>query len=93
MTQAELIGAVAEEAGIKKAAAGRIVDFIARSIIADLVLDGKSRFPGLGIFTKVTRAPRTFRNTFTGGKPIKKPARKAVKFKLLAHVKKQVEAY
>jgi DNA-binding protein HU-beta len=92
MNRIELICAVAQEAGLKKAAAGRIIDFIARSIIADLVLDGQSRFPGLGIFTKVTRPPRTFRNPNTGS-PVEKPARKTVKFKSFAHVKKQIEEY
>jgi len=89
MTQVELIEKVAKEAGITKAAAGRIVDFIGRAIIADLLLDGRSSFPGLGIFTVVERPARTFRNPLTGA-PVKKPARKVLKFKALAAVKKQL---
>jgi len=90
MTEIEWQEKVAKESGLTKAAAGRIINFIGRLIVADLLLDGKSRYPGLGIFTKVTRAPRTFHNPKTGA-PIEKPARHDVKFKMLAAVKKQIE--
>jgi DNA-binding protein HU-beta len=90
MTEIEWQDKVAKEAGITKAAAGRIINHIGRLIIADLLLDGKSRYPGLGIFTKVTRAARTFHNPKTQ-EPIEKPARHDVKFKLLASPKKQIE--
>ena len=90
MTELEWQDKVAAESGLTKAAAGRIINFIGRLIIADLLLDGKSRYPGLGIFTKVTRAARTFHNPKTGA-PIDKPARQDVKFKLLAAPKKQIE--
>lgn len=74
---------------LTKAAAGRILEFVGRSILADLLLDGRSTYPGLGIFTVVTRAARTFHNP-KGGDPIPKPERKTIKFKPFAHTKAQL---
>lgn len=88
MTQSEFHAKVAEEAGITKAAAGRIVSFIGKTIVADLLLDGRSVFPGLGIFSVVTRAPKAYRNP-QNGNIVEKPARKAVKFKATQAVKNQ----
>ena len=90
MTAIELTAKVAEEAGIRKSAAGRIIEFVARSIIADLLLDGRSSYPGLGIFTVVTRAAKAFKNPQTGA-PISKPAHKAVKFKPILALKNQIK--
>jgi len=90
MTNAELFAKVAQEAQITKAAAARIVDFIGRSILADLLLDGRSNYPGLGIFTVVTRAPRACINPQTGASIGTKPAYKTIKFKPFKEVKEKL---
>jgi len=84
-----MVGKVAQEAGITKAAAERLIEYISRSIIADLLLDGRSELRGLGIFHLVDRAAREFRNPQTGGKVAKGP-RKQIKFKPFLAVKEQV---
>jgi DNA-binding protein HU-beta len=87
MTQLEMQGKVAAEAQITKAAAGRIIDYIGRLLIADLLLDGKAQYPGLGIFTVVTRAPRACINPQNGQSVGVKPAYKTIKFKPFKEVK------
>jgi nucleoid DNA-binding protein len=90
MTNQKLIKDVAKLEGITKAAAGRIVEFIGRAIIADLLLDGKSQYPALGIFSLVTRAPKACINPRNGASVGIKPAYKTVKFKPYKAVKEQV---
>lgn len=98
MTQNELIEKLAKEevsvivnestirsATLTKAAAGRVIDFIARSILADLLLDGRSAMPGLGIFKVVSREARYF--VPPKGEPVTKPAWKTIKFKAFSHIK------
>lgn len=90
MTHREFYDKVAAEAGVSKAAGKRIVEFIGRAILADLLLDGKSHYPGLGIFSMVTRAPRTCINPQTGASVGTKPAYKTIKFKPLTAIKEQI---
>jgi DNA-binding protein HU-beta len=80
MTKGKMIEKVAASEQITKAAAERILDLIAKTIIADLVLDGVAHLPGLGRFRVGTRAAGTFRNPKTGVM-VEKPAKKVVKFK------------
>jgi nucleoid DNA-binding protein len=90
MTKLELEAKVAAEGQITKANAGRIIDYIGRVIIADLLLDGKTNYPGLGIFTVVTRAPRACINPQNGQSVGVKPAYKTIKFKPFKEVKEKL---
>jgi DNA-binding protein HU-beta len=84
-----MIEAVVQQARIRKVEAARLIDFIAKSIIADLLLEGKSNYPGLGSFTVVTRAAAERRNPQTGVSIGIKPAHKVIKFKAFAEVRRQ----
>jgi DNA-binding protein HU-beta len=90
MTNKDLVVRVAAEHGVTKAVAGKIIDFIGRVIIADLLLDGRSQYPNLGIFTVVTRAAKACINPSTGRPVGVKPAYKTVKFKPYKALKEQV---
>mgnify|MGYP000184536555 CR=1 FL=1 len=81
MTKAELIEAMAKEAGISKAAAGSALDSFTASITKALKKkDGKVTLVGFGTFQKSRRKARKGRNPQTG-ETIKIKAANVVKFK------------
>ncbi|HEA67238.1 MAG TPA: HU family DNA-binding protein [Desulfobacterales bacterium] len=81
MTKAELIAAMAKDAGISKAAAGKALDsFMAGVTKALKKKSGKVTLVGFGTFSKIRRKARKGRNPQTGA-PIKIKATNAVKFK------------
>jgi DNA-binding protein HU-beta len=81
MTKAELIEAMAKEAGISKAAAGSALDSFTASITKALKKkDGKVTLVGFGTFSKSRRKARKGRNPQTG-ETIKIKASNVVKFK------------
>ena len=81
MTKAELVGQMAKDAKISKAAAGKSLNSFTDSVKKALKKkDGKVTLVGLGTFSKVRRKARTGRNPQTGAK-IKIKASNAVKFK------------
>jgi len=81
MTKAELIEAMAKEAGISKAAAGNALDSFTASITKALKKkDGKVTLVGFGTFSKSRRKARKGRNPQTG-ETIKIKASTVVKFK------------
>jgi DNA-binding protein HU-beta len=81
MTKAELVEAMAKEAGISKVAAANALKAFMEGVIKTLKKkDGKVTLVGFGTFTKVNRKARTGRNPQTGA-PIKIKARSVVKFK------------
>jgi DNA-binding protein HU-beta len=81
MTKAELIGQLAKDAKISKAAAGKALDSFTDGVKKALKKkDGKVTLVGFGTFSKVRRKAREGRNPQTGAK-IKIKARNAVKFK------------
>jgi DNA-binding protein HU-beta len=81
MTKAELVEAMAKEAGISKVAAANALKAFTEGVIKTLKKkDGKVTLVGFGTFTKVNRKARTGRNPQTGA-PIKIKARSVVKFK------------
>lgn len=81
MTKAELIAAMAKDAGISKAAAGKALDsFMAGVTKALKKKGGKVTLVGFGTFSKIRRKARKGRNPQTG-EPIKIKATNAVKFK------------
>jgi DNA-binding protein HU-beta len=80
MTKAELIGQMAKDAKISKAAAGKTLDSFVDGVKKALKKkDGKVTLVGFGTFSKVHRKAREGRNPQTGAK-IKIKARNAVKF-------------
>jgi DNA-binding protein HU-beta len=80
MTKAELVGQMAKDAKISKAAAGKALDSFTDGVKKALKKkDGKVTLVGFGTFSKVRRKAREGRNPQTGAK-IKIKARNAVKF-------------
>lgn len=81
MTKAELIEAMANEAGISKAAAGLALDSFTTNVTKALKKkDGKVTLVGFGTFSKSRRKARKGRNPQTG-ETIKIKASNVVKFK------------
>lgn len=66
MNKTDLIDAVAEEASVSKAEAGRIVDAVFSSITGALKKGEAVTLVGFGTFQVRTRAARTGRNPKTG---------------------------
>ena len=79
MNKAELIDAVAEEAGISKAAAAKAVDSFTSAISKSLKKGKKVTLVGFGTFSVSKRKARKGRNPRTG-EAIKIPAGKTPKF-------------
>lgn len=80
MTKQELIGVMADVAGITKAAASAALDAYVSAVTKELKKVGKLGLVGFGTFSVVKRKAREGRNPQTG-KAIKIPAKKVVKFK------------
>jgi DNA-binding protein HU-beta len=80
MTKAELIAAMANDAGITKAAAGKALESYIANVAKELRKSGKLGLVGFGTFTVAKRKARSGRNPQTGDK-IKIAAKKVVKFK------------
>ena len=80
-TQAELIAAVAKDAGVSQADAGRMLDALVKNIHKSLIGGGDVRISNLGVFDTAARAAREGRNPATGA-TIKIAASKAVRFRV-----------
>jgi len=80
MTKAELVSAMAQGAGITKAAAAAALESYQAAVAKELKKSGKIGLVGFGTFSVVKRKAREGRNLQTG-KAIKIPAKKVVKFK------------
>jgi DNA-binding protein HU-beta len=80
MTKADLIAAVAADAGIKKSQAEKVLNSFMDSISKALKKGEKITLTGFGTFQCTERASRTGRNPRTG-KEIKIPACNVPKFK------------
>lgn len=80
MTKAELVNAMADGAGISKAAAVKALESYIGAVAKELKKSGKLGLVGFGTFSVVKRKAREGRNPQTG-KTIKIPAKKVVKFK------------
>lgn len=79
MTKAELVGKMAEGAGITKAAAAKALDAFIDAVKGALKKDEKVTLVGFGTFSVAKRKARKGRNPRTG-KEIKIPARTVPKF-------------
>lgn len=80
MNKAQLIEAVALEAGISKVAAKRAVDAVVNATIQTLMEGDKISFAGLGTFSVSQRPERTGRNPRTGA-AVKIASKRVVKFR------------
>nr|WP_321452483.1 HU family DNA-binding protein [uncultured Carboxylicivirga sp.] len=80
MNKAQLIDAIAGEAGITKADAKKALDAFIKVTSDSLKTGGRVALVGFGSFGVSERSARTGRNPQTG-KEIEIPAKKVVKFK------------
>ena len=80
MNKGELIEAVAKDAGISKALAGKVLDSAIDAITKRLSKGDRVALVGFGTFSVSARKARSGRNPQTG-KEIKIPATKVAKFK------------
>ncbi|MBW2599516.1 MAG: HU family DNA-binding protein [Deltaproteobacteria bacterium] len=80
MTKAELITAIAGDAGITKVQAAGALESYVDNVTAELKKNGKIGFVGFGTFSVVKRNARTGRNPQTG-ETIQIKAKKVIKFK------------
>ena len=80
MNKAQLIEAVALEAGISKVAAKRAVDAVVNATIQTLMQGDKISVAGLGTFSVSQRPERTGRNPRTGA-VVKIASKRVVKFR------------
>ena len=89
MNKSDLIEAMATNAGVSKAAAGKALDAMMKSITGELMTGGRVSLVGFGSFSVSQRAARDGRNPQTGA-TIKIPARKVIKFKAGSEFKEAV---
>ena len=80
MNKAQLIDAIAKDAGVSKAAAAKALDSFVDNVTKALKKGSKVTLVGFGTFGTSNRKARTGRNPRTGA-PIKIKARKVVRFK------------
>ncbi len=80
MNKSQLVEAMAQDAGISKAAAKKALESFMGNVEDTLKKGGKVALIGFGTFSVQSRPERTGRNPSTGAK-IKIPAKKVVKFK------------
>lgn len=89
MTKSELIGQIAENAGITKSDADKAYDAIVSAIISGLKKDGNVPLTGLGTFKVTHRAARAGRNPSTG-ETIQIAAKNVLKFKASKSVEEEI---
>jgi len=80
MNKGQLIGAIASESGLTKAASEKALNAIVSSITGAMKKGDRVGLVGFGSFSILQRKKRTGRNPQTG-QPITIPAKKVVKFK------------
>jgi DNA-binding protein HU-beta len=79
MTKAELIGAVADKAGVSKADAEKTLNAFFDHVVTATKEGDKVAWPGFGSFSSSKRPARTGRNPQTGA-PVNIAASTAMKF-------------
>ncbi len=89
MTKSELIGQIAENAGISKSEADKAYDAVVSAIISGLKADGNVPLTGLGTFKVTHRAARSGRNPSTG-ETIQIAAKNVLKFKASKSVEAEI---
>ncbi len=89
MNKSQLVDAMAQDAGISKAAAKKALESFLSNVEGTLKKGGKVSLIGFGTFSVQTRKAREGRNPATGA-TIKIPAKKVVKFKAGSDLAKSV---
>ncbi|MBI2059159.1 MAG: HU family DNA-binding protein [Nitrospirae bacterium] len=89
MKRAELLAAIARDAGISKAEADKALRSFTFHVTRAMKRGGRVSLVGFGVFTVVDRKARTVRNPQTG-KEIKVPASRQPKFRPGLHFKRAV---
>jgi DNA-binding protein HU-beta len=89
MNKADLIDAMAEDAGISKAAAKKALDSFVENVSGSLKKGNRISLVGFGSFSVSMRSAREGRNPQTGA-AIKIPAKNVVKFKAGADLNSKV---
>ncbi len=89
MNKADLIDAMAEDAGISKAAAKKALDSFVENVSGSLKKGNRISLVGFGSFSVSKRNAREGRNPQTGA-TIKIPAKNVVKFKAGADLNSKV---
>ncbi len=89
MTKAELVEAMAEEAGLTKADATRALEAFMSAVTGSLKKGDKVTLVGFGTFNVRKRAARKGRNPLNG-EEVQIPARKVVSFKVGSKLKEAV---
>jgi len=89
MNKSQLIDAMAQDAGISKAAAKKALESFLNNVEGTLKKGGKVTLIGFGTFAVQSRKAREGRNPATGA-TIKIPAKKVVKFKAGSELSKAV---
>jgi len=90
MNKAELISAIAADAGVSKSVASKVLDSVINNVTESLKKGKKVTLVGFGTFSVTKRKARTGRNPQTG-KEIKIPARKVAKFRAGAKLAEAVK--
>jgi len=90
MNKAELISAIATDAGVSKSVASKVLDSVINNVTESLKKGDKVTLVGFGTFSVTKRKARTGRNPQTG-KEIKIPARKVAKFRAGAKLAEAVK--
>lgn len=80
MTKAELIAKIAEETGITKSQADKVINTLVDVVTDEIKANGNMTLAGLGSFTVVRREARKGHNPKTMA-PMDIPASNSVKFK------------
>ena len=90
MNKAELVSAIATDAGVSKSVASKVLDSVINNVTKSLKKGDKVTLVGFGTFSVTKRKARTGRNPQTG-KEIKIPAKKVAKFRAGAKLAKAVK--
>ena len=86
MTKTQLVAAIAESAGLEKAAANRALEDLTDIITSEVAAGGAVTLPGLGKFACRDRPEREVRNPSTGEK-MTKPADRSAKVTISRQLK------
>ncbi len=90
MNKGELIDAIAKDADVSKALAGKVLDSFINTVTKSLKKGDKVTLVGFGTFSVMKRKAREGRNPQTG-ETIKISAKKVAKFKVGAKLAKAVK--
>ena len=90
MNKAELVSAIATDAGVSKSVASKVLESVINNVTESLKKGDKVTLVGFGTFSVTKRKARTGRNPQTG-KEIEIPAKKVAKFRAGAKLAEAVK--